>query len=345
MTAMSSSSCGGTPSLAQPPRALPKRFAAPPSRLLAQRRRACEAATSALLFEATCLRPCAAQEGSSNSSSGSSSWEVEERAPDAFHWVLAVVLGAVLIGGLLRVFRVLQKGDNVTPVRQAPEGMRPVECGACRAMQYVSTHGRIFICFCCHSANRIPTEAPRSEQQSVLIVPTGPLRRFEFKRSGENYFEEMKREEIEDGNPSQAPAQTATAEAPSQTPVVAVDPAANAAAPAEATSDPESQTAEARSKPRIIGRQSTDKSGDSENSEVLPQCVVCLDVPGNMVLLPCAHGSVCEECATRIVQNGASGGVHCPHCRSNIETLVKIDEVEGDLAKGIEYRIPMARVL
>lgn len=83
-----------------------------------------------------------------------------------------------------------------------------------------------------------------------------------------------------------------------------------------------------------------------------------------MVLLPCAHGGVCEEpmdgwetfaigervlyaevsrpsanfeehsdifkrveqrtwqeCVTRIVQNRAFGGAHCPHCRSNISSL------------------------
>lgn len=297
----------------------------------------------ALLSEAIWLRPCAAQADSSNSSvSSGGQWEVEERAPDAFHWVLAIVLGAVLVGGLIRVYRVLQKGDSVTPVRQAPEGMRPVECGACRAMQYVSTHGRIFICFCCHSANRIPIEAPRSEQQAVLITPTGPLRRFEFKRSGENYFEETKREEIEDGAPTQTPAPTAAAAGtPSQTPVVIIPPDATATNPAEAGPEGQAEV----TKPSIIGRQSSDESCDSKNSEVLPQCVVCLDAPGNMVLLPCAHGSVCEECAMRIVQNGASGGVHCPHCRSNIDTLVKIEEVDGDLAKGVEYRIPMARVL
>jgi len=72
---------------------------------------------------------------------------------------------------------------------------------------------------------------------------------------------------------------------------------------------------------------------------------VCLDMPGNMVLLPCAHGSVCEECVTRIVQNRASGGAHCPHCRSNIQVLVKISEIEGEIARGLELRIPMARAV
>lgn len=236
------------------------------------------------------------------------------REPGAFHWVLAIILGAVLFGGLVRVYRVLQKGDSVTPARQAPEGMRPVECGNCRAMQYVMTHGRIFICFCCHSANRIPAEAPRGDQQAVLIQQTGPLRRFEFKRSGENFFEETKREDVE-----ATPDSNATTQSVSQDNMV---------------------------KPGTLGRQASDtESNTSSKQGVLPQCVVCLDAMGNIVLLPCAHGSVCEECATKIVQNGASGGVHCPHCRSNIDIVVKIVEVDGDVAKGEEVRIPMARML
>merc|ERR1719188_788270 len=86
-------------------------------------------------------------------------------------------------------------------MRHVPEGMRPVECGACRTMQYVTTHGRIFICFSCHSANRIPIEAPRTDQQD-LVAPTGPLRSFEFKKGGENFWQELKQEEISEAQES-----------------------------------------------------------------------------------------------------------------------------------------------
>jgi len=235
----------------------------------------------------------------------------KEASPGAMHWVLAVVLIIVLVSGLIRVFRVLH-ADSVAPMRHIPEGMRPVECGACRMMQYVTNHDRIFICFSCRSANRIPVDTPRSEQQE-LVAPTGPLRKFEFKKGGENFWQELKQEELEEVPPE-------------------------VAGQAEAT---------AGNCPTVVGRQmETDSNTSSRTMDNgLPQCVVCLDSPGCMVLLPCAHGSVCEECVSRIVQNRASGGAHCPHCRSNIKTLVKINELDGDIAQGIEYRIPMARPL
>merc|ERR1712100_933679 len=89
----------------------------------------------------------------------------------------------------------------------------------------------------------------------------------------------------------------------------------------------------------VVGRQALDaESNASSKQGVLPQCVVCLDLPGNVVMLPCSHGSVCEECATRIVQNRASGGVHCPHCRSTIDLLVKISQVDENVLRGEEMR-------
>lgn len=90
-------------------------------------------------------------------------------------------------------------------------------------VRYVSAHGRIFICCGCHCANRIPLEVGRTEvpcrcfQHTIstvvqkdeklpviyltalaqrvmswkeLIVPEGPLKKFEFKKGGENYWQE-----------------------------------------------------------------------------------------------------------------------------------------------------------
>ncbi|CAL1126214.1 unnamed protein product [Cladocopium goreaui] len=64
--------------------------------------------------------------------------------------------------------------------------MRIVECGNCRTPQYVSAHGRIFICCGCHCANRIPLDTGRAEE---LVIPEGPLKKFEFKKGGENYWQ------------------------------------------------------------------------------------------------------------------------------------------------------------
>eukprot|EP00913_Durusdinium_trenchii_P032737 g30645.t1 len=107
--------------------------------------------------------------------------------PGTLHWALAVILGLILIAGLIRSYRILKQTQHLTVVRHAPEGMRIVECGNCRTPQYVSAHGRIFICCTCHCANRIPLEIGRSEE---LIVPEGPLKKFEFKKGGENYWQE-----------------------------------------------------------------------------------------------------------------------------------------------------------
>jgi hypothetical protein len=157
----------------------------------------------------------------------------------------------------------------------------------------------------------LPIEPPRGEQ-TELIAPTGPLKRYEFRKGGENFWQELKQEEVEDGFIIPEPS-------------FAV----------------------------IIGRRAADDAENQSNASGsttdgipgIPHCVVCLDSAGSMVMLPCAHGGVCEVCATRIAQNRASGGARCPHCRATIQMLVKIHEVSGDVAKGVEHRIPIARPL
>mmetsp|Transcript_27984 Transcript_27984/g.51354 ORF Transcript_27984/g.51354 Transcript_27984/m.51354 type:complete len:382 (+) Transcript_27984:122-1267(+) len=284
--------------------------------------------------------------------------------PSVIHWILAIILGVALVAGLVHVYRVLQKEDAISPVRRLPpEGMRAVQCGACHAMQHVTVHGRIFICFSCHNANRIAMDIS-SDQQQELVTASGPLRRFEFKREGENFFQETMRADVEPGseetaNPSSTLVESnaASCEAPESN----VPSATNDCTPGNQVQDGPSSTsgdielgtapATGEVAPQVVGRTTSDNPSESSRKSRpewqwgLAPCVVCLDMPGNMVLLPCAHGSVCEECATRIAQNHASGGAHCPHCRANIETLVKITEVEGTVVKAIEHRIPIARTL
>eukprot|EP00931_Biecheleriopsis_adriatica_P080383 TRINITY_DN53745_c0_g1_i1.p1 TRINITY_DN53745_c0_g1~~TRINITY_DN53745_c0_g1_i1.p1 ORF type:complete len:299 (-),score=48.11 TRINITY_DN53745_c0_g1_i1:70-966(-) len=244
----------------------------------------------------------------------------QEHGPGTLHWVLAVVLMLVLLAGLVRAYRVLRQTQHLTIIRHAPEGMRTVECGSCHTAQYVTTHGRIFICCSCHSANRIPVDAPRAEPQE-LVIPAGPLKKFEFKKGGENFWQELSQEELEEDAAEQLQQQTRIESA-----------------------DANEQEDSSKPKPDLIGK--VDMENTSNLAEDgMPQCVVCLDNPGCMVVLPCAHGSVCEACVTRIAQNRAFGGAHCPHCRSAISTIVKIHELDGEMAKGIEFRIPMARAV
>mmetsp|Transcript_43613 Transcript_43613/g.79480 ORF Transcript_43613/g.79480 Transcript_43613/m.79480 type:complete len:270 (+) Transcript_43613:154-963(+) len=240
----------------------------------------------------------------------------EDTQPDLVDWALACVLAVLLIGGLIKVVRVLRQGPSVIVRRPPPEGMRSVQCGCCLNPQYIPSHGRIFVCFSCCTANRVPAMSSNSEL-SVLTPASGPLRRFEFKREGENFYQETERSEIPEGNNQQVPL------APPGSNVHTV----------------------------VIGRQENDGDDVTEQPSnqsllgFLPACAVCLDKPGNMVLLPCAHGGVCEECATRVAQNRSYGGAHCPHCRRGIEMLVKLEEMDERVAKGIEHRIPIARVI
>eukprot|EP00442_Polarella_glacialis_P004189 CAMPEP_0115097306 /NCGR_PEP_ID=MMETSP0227-20121206/30361_1 /TAXON_ID=89957 /ORGANISM="Polarella glacialis, Strain CCMP 1383" /LENGTH=299 /DNA_ID=CAMNT_0002491447 /DNA_START=104 /DNA_END=1003 /DNA_ORIENTATION=+ len=260
--------------------------------------------------------------------------EHQVETPGTLHWVLAVLLILVLVVGLMRVCRVLRMSENITIARSAPEGMRTVECGSCRIAQYVSAQGRIFICFSCHCANRIPIEIPRMAEQE-LVIPVGPLKKFEFKKGGENYWQELGHTDLEEGEVGPEPQSAEKVEKESN-PQTGDEVISCAASPVETSCSPA---------PVLVGRKIDEMENESNyvDENGIPQCVVCLDNPGCMVLLPCAHGSVCEVCVTRIAQNRAFGGAHCPHCRSDIETIVKIHEIDGELATGIEFRIPMAR--
>lgn len=282
--------------------------------------------------------------------------------PTAIHWALAVGLAVALLLGLLRVVRVLRKEDGFAPIRHAPEGMRPVQCGACQTMQHITLHGRIFICYSCHSANRLHMDILGAAEEPQLIAASGPLRKFEFHREGENFFQEIKRSEIADSEAAdliassnilvQRPVNTSVVDGSSTVTVptgeVDVTPVDCEAGETNALPDAvdERPSLSQYGRPVADAELISNPSICSRKSRIsvlgLPTCVVCLEAPGNMVLLPCAHGGVCDGCITRIAQNRAQGGAHCPHCRSQIETIVKVHEVNGDGIGGVEFRIPIA---
>jgi hypothetical protein len=167
--------------------------------------------------------------------------------------------------------------------------------------------------------------------------------KFEFKKGGQNFWQELSQQEIEDGT-AVPPHESSSGNNESGTVVDAAADIQSGQLPATNEVRPETNLAQDEPKPDLIGKVEGDlESASNIGEDGIPQCVVCLDKPGCMVLLPCAHGGVCEGCVTRIAQNRAFGGAHCPHCRSNIKTIVKLHEIDGELAKGIEFRIPMAR--
>ena len=82
-----------------------------------------------------------------------------------------------------------------------------------------------------------------------------------------------------------------------------------------------------------------------EMEPVIPQCTVCMDGAGDVVLLPCSHSAICEECAKHIAKNKSVGGSHCPRCREQIKQLLRLSEVypAGD-AKGVPVGVPQEEV-
>ena len=74
---------------------------------------------------------------------------------------------------------------------------------------------------------------------------------------------------------------------------------------------------------------------------VVPQCQVCMDGPGDIVFLPCAHGAICEICAKHIAKNLSVGGNHCIKCREEIKTLVRLSELFPDQATGVTVKVAL----
>lgn len=84
---------------------------------------------------------------------------------------------------------------------------------------------------------------------------------------------------------------------------------------------------------------SGDGSSTSIKAEELCVCSVCVENPGDMVLLPCNHGGLCDACARHIAFNNAVGGTHCPKCRSSIHGLLRIGEINKDSIRCITIPI------
>ncbi|CAE7634037.1 Rnf26 [Symbiodinium necroappetens] len=180
---------------------------------------------------------------------------------------------------------------------------------ATRVVECGSCHHRQYVqanisSFVCEGCRRTNHVSCWVKPEDLLYCASGPIKFFQFQKAGRAFWREVSERESE--------------------PAPGVRDPTNEPSPAQTDLDPESLS--------NLGEES-----------VVPRCVVCLDEPGCMVLLPCSHGAVCEACVTKIVQNQACGGAHCPHCRSNIGTVVKLRDFKGDMASGMELRIPMAR--
>lgn len=295
------------------------------------------------------------------------------REPSMIAWLFATVLLFILMIGLFVVQRDIRKRTSPRDLMRVPLGMRSVKCGACGMIQAASAEGHIFICFSCFRANRLPLNVRPDVSLPSLVTVEGPLRKFRFKREGHNYFHETERLEMtaaEEAAHKATPHPSVVGTSPGRDLEQAIgSPAVVAGMDELSAGEPQhgevagdrstSSTPRSARKvpvvvaPAVYGKTYSENSNRSEKSMRscvsiqsnvgLPLCVVCLDAIGSVVLLPCAHGGICEGCATTIAQDQSRGGAHCPHCRTTIDTLVVLNEIVGDVAAGVEIRVPIAR--
>ena len=65
-------------------------------------------------------------------------------------------------------------------------------------------------------------------------------------------------------------------------------------------------------------REFEDKGDVSEEEELT--CCICLEWPPEIVLQPCGHNNMCENCAYSV--KNLNEGL-CPECRCRIEAIIK----------------------
>ena len=84
-------------------------------------------------------------------------------------------------------------------------------------------------------------------------------------------------------------------------------------------------------------------TASNSSAQLIPNCSVCLEGAGDVVVTPCAHGGLCEPCARHIAGNAAVGGAHCPKCRKDIDRVLRLSRILADnTAVGVALDIPLA---
>ncbi len=192
-----------------------------------------------------------------------------------------------------------------------------VDCAVCSARQGVPRAANVFVCCSCHSANFIQRENGRLVR-NFSPSPRSSGKRVSLHKVTDTFFK------VDDG--SQSALQSPKTEIAS-----AADPAIPVQ-PAEGSSPIPALIVDSGSK------------GPGEGDALL--CTVCMDAPADTVMMPCAHGGICYNCADALIRKHLLiGGAKCIHCRSSIDSLVKLSEMDKDVAQGVEIEIPKAMIV
>ena len=146
-----------------------------------------------------------------------------------------------------------------------------VECAMCSARQDVPNNANVFVCCSCHSANFIQRENGRMVRNfSPSPSPSG--KRVSLQRVTDTFFRVQNEDE-----PSQN-------EAPAQEYAGASDASPTNGEPTSHINSPAG---------------ALDVPVDGADGSV---CNVCMDSRADTVMMPCAHGGICYNCADALIR-------------------------------------------
>lgn len=77
---------------------------------------------------------------------------------------------------------------------------------------------------------------------------------------------------------------------------------------------------------RLFRSRSHPDSIERKASHFQDSCTICCDAPGEVIVLPCRHGGMCEACCLRSLYSRPvhRGGRNCPLCRTKINEVLRI---------------------
>lgn len=93
---------------------------------------------------------------------------------------------------------------------------------------------------------------------------------------------------------------------------------------------------------RAFESSDTRSSAGSSSLPDISSCSVCMEEPGDIMLMPCRHGAICEDCARFIIGNNAVGGQKCPKCRQLISQILKLAEVTHTTITAVRLPVGIA---
>lgn len=191
--------------------------------------------------------------------------------------------------------------------------MDPVACAVCTVRQGVPRSANIFVCYSCHSANFLERQNGLPSN-SFSPSPTASGNKVVVHKITDTFFKVEK-----EGDPRNE--------------------VSNRGAPQPAELG-EPALSEEIVDPSLLSPKTEHKTDGNAC------CTVCMDHQADTVMLPCSHGGICYSCADALVRRALlNGGALCPHCRAPIASLIKLSEINDQVARGEEVQLPKAFML